>query len=118
MSDSLTLEQCLHDFSVRANAHARVRTLLKDWNRTIVIEPAGTQAMTLSVANQEISAPTAGASEDGEAILLRADEDVLRHIFTGRLNPARAHLDGQLQVFADDRDQVKLDAISLILWGL
>jgi hypothetical protein len=39
-------------------------------------------------------------------------------VFTGALNPVRANLDGELAVFASDRDNVKLDAVCMVLWGM
>jgi len=50
-------------------------------------------------------------------IVIAAEERVLLGIFSGEINPARAHLDGELQAFGSQRDQLVLDAIVLLIWG-
>lgn len=42
----------------------------------------------------------------------------LLNIFTGATNPAQSFLKGDIKVFSNEKDQVKLDAISLVLWGI
>ncbi len=57
----------------------------------------------------EFECPTA-------AIKMKGSQRTLTDIFRGDLNPASEFLDGRLQVTASDKDQVKLDAITLLLW--
>lgn len=112
------LRTCLEDFREKVNRHSRIRTLLKDWKRVVVIEVTDTgETFAFIFSDGEIKDLKCEAVE-GEQILLRSKEATCRDVFSGALNPATAFLNGQLEVFASDRDQVKLDAIALILWGI
>jgi hypothetical protein len=111
------LSQTLEQFKDKVNAHPRLRSLLKDWNRLVRIEALDSEEVFHAhFANTELTRIAPG-SEDLEAeITLSATGDLLCKIFSGRENPASQYLTGSLQVFASDKDQVKLDAITLVLW--
>ena len=63
-----------------------------------------------------MSEPTASATEAPD-VVIASDESVLRGIFTGEVNPARAHLDGILEAQGSQKDQLVLDSIVLLIWG-
>jgi hypothetical protein len=94
-------------------------SLLAGWEPVIVLETQDAdQVVSLTVQAGRIVEVTSGARDAEHKIFVQAEEEVLRQVFSGLLNPARAHLDGTLAVFGTERDKVKLDAISLILWGI
>jgi putative sterol carrier protein len=115
MSD--TLEQALHHFRDLVNAHPRMKTLLKGWDRAAVVatEDAG-ETFTVQFKDCQIVSVQPGITADHAAIKLKGSQRTLTDIFRGDLNPASEFLDGRLQVTASDKDQVKLDAITLLLW--
>jgi len=109
--------RALSRFQAKVNEHPRLRTLLKGWDRDVRVEcddidlRHGVRFRDTLI--QDI------AEDDGDAdvpITMRASHAVLIDVFEGRRNPATLFLDGELQVFASDKDQTKLDAISLLLW--
>ncbi|MEW5754899.1 MAG: hypothetical protein AB1810_01215 [Pseudomonadota bacterium] len=112
------IEQTLKTFQDKVNAHAALRSLLKGWEPTIIVEPTDSpRVFSLPVRNQKIDAVWDRRHADRHEILVRGTGQLLNAVFSGKTNPARAHLDGELAVFGTERDQVKLDAISLVLWG-
>ncbi|TPW09166.1 MAG: hypothetical protein FD130_2634 [Halothiobacillaceae bacterium] len=112
------IEQTLKTFQAKVNAHASLRSLLKGWEPTIIVESTDSQKVfSLPVRNQKIDAVWSHRHDDHHEVLVRGAEALLEAVFSGKTNPARAHLDGLLGVFGSDRDQVKLDSISLVLWG-
>lgn len=115
---SSPVEVSLTRFRDLVNGHPRMKTLLKGWDRTAVVQVEDTgHVFTVEFRGCQIVDLQAGnLARTDEAIILKASERILVDIFTGVLNPASEFLDGRLQVFASDRDQVKLDAISLVLW--
>lgn len=115
MSD--TLEHALRHFRDLVNAHPRMKTLLKGWDRAAVIatEDAG-EAFTVEFKDCQIVSVEPGIKVDNAPIKLKGSTRTLTDIFLGDLNPASEFLDGRLQVTASDKDQVKLDAITLLLW--
>ncbi|MBA2676734.1 hypothetical protein [Ramlibacter sp.] len=110
-------------FKDKANTHPRIASLIKGWEPTIVVEAtdSGTKRYLPVRACRIASVDTGDDTEDGapagHVVHLRAAEAVLAAVFDGRSNPADAFLEGDLEIFASDKDQVKLDAISLVLWG-
>jgi hypothetical protein len=111
---------CLTEFSQSVNAHTRLKTLLKGWEPVIVVNTKDTGCFHhFRVRGSQIVALSEGEPADtGHTVLLRANQSEMAAIFTGRLNPAAAYLKGQLEVYGSTLDQVKLDAICLVLWGL
>jgi len=108
----------LQAFKVKANAHPRIPSLIKGWEPTIVLESSDSgQRRYMRVQSGQIQAIGDEGDANAHTVHLRATDEVLQSVFDGRSNPAEAFLDGALEIFATDKDQVKLDAISLVLWG-
>lgn len=119
MNPSSALMECLQKFRLEVNAHPRIKGILKGWSPEIQFETLdGEAAVHAVVAEQVLGEMRPGAAESEGAILVRATEQDLIEIFSGRKNPARAFLDAELEIFGSDKDRVKLDAISLVLWGV
>ena len=57
------------------------------------------------------------AEPGDEALLLRGGSDVLQAVFSGTRSPLGAYTDGELEVYGNPKDQIKLDVIALVLWG-
>jgi hypothetical protein len=108
----------LSRFQEQVNQHARLRTLLRGWDKQVQIEASDTgQSYRLAFEDARLVAVTERAEGVASDIILRADAGTLHAMFDGTQNPATLFLNGELQVFATDKDQVKLDAIALVLWG-
>jgi hypothetical protein len=111
------LTRALWLFQAKVNEHPRLRTLLKEWDRDIAIECDDVElTQWLRVRGSLVRDVSGTAPDGGVTITMRASHAVLVDVFEGRRSPAQLFLDGDLQVFASDKDQVKLDAISLLLW--
>ena len=114
-----TLERCLVNFVAAANGNDRVKSILRGWNPLIVIHAIDTgRSFHFAVNDLAVSEPVMGEASAPHEVILEAEEELLRKIFTGAMNPVRAHMDGILAAFATDRDNVKLDAICMVLWGM
>lgn len=119
MNTGNPLMAVLEGFRDRVNAHARLPQLLRGWNRSIVVESLDTgHVVTLIVREAKIVEMLDEAREDpAHPITVHGDLEVLCGIFDGSANPAQAVLEGGLAVYGSDTDQVKLDAITLVVWG-
>jgi len=116
---SSSLPECLRTFVQSVNTHPSIGKLLKGWEPLLLIEATdGGQQFNLQVQDSKLGEVGVGAADAPHSILVRGDSAVLRDVFSGALNPAQAYLEGSLEVFGSDRDQIKLDAISLVLWGM
>jgi hypothetical protein len=113
------LEDHLSAFVRDVNAHPSMAKLLKGWEPRLTIETLDAdERFHLRVADCKVHTVAADGAADEHAILIRGEREVLCEVFTGISNPAQAYLEGTLEVFGDDRDHIKLDAICLVLWGI
>jgi hypothetical protein len=112
------LAETLLRFRDKVNADPRLKTMLQGWEPVIVVEMTGSGwQQYLMVKDCCIVEIRADGGPSGHLVHLLAEEAVLNAVFGGALNPTEAFLNGDLQIFANDKDQVKLDVISLMLWG-
>jgi hypothetical protein len=112
------LLETLTNFHERVRTSVPVRKLIARWDRLVEVRtlPEPGRSFFLRSRGGEMLAPSVVA--DGPAdITIAAEEDVLRGIFSGEINPARAHLDGHLQAIGSQKDQLVLDSIVLLIWG-
>jgi hypothetical protein len=113
------LQQTLLAFQKKANEHPRIESLIRDWSPVIIVESTDTDARYfMPVSAGKIVECTASEHASNHTVHLRATESQLTAIFCGESNPAESFLNGELEIYATDKDQVKLDAISLVLWGI
>jgi hypothetical protein len=115
----LPVLEALQRFRLKANASERVRRITATWHPTLFVECTDTGARyRLCIDGGAIAAIDRTYSEpDDAALLIRGDSGVLAAVFGGSIHPLHAYNDGELQVYGSQSDQVKLDAVSLVIWG-
>lgn len=111
-----TLLETLEQFAAKCNHDERLCEMNRDWNRTVAIlaedDPAGywirCEGGKLSVGGGPVT----------EADLeIRASADILQAVFSGLLAPAEPYNAGDLTVRGNQDDLMRLDIITLLLWG-
>jgi hypothetical protein len=113
------LHDCLHAFANSVNTDERLTGLLKGWEPLLAIEATDSGArFAFQISRGQMVPIDASSAETGNPVLIRSNSRTLTRVFGGELNPAQAYLQGALEVVGSDRDQIKLDAISLVLWGM
>ncbi|MDB5339987.1 MAG: hypothetical protein JWN70_5606 [Planctomycetaceae bacterium] len=115
-----SLYDCLAEFQQRFNAHTRVKKLVVNWDRSIVVEATDSASVaTMMIKELHVTEVLSGAHPDtSNPIHLQAGESALIRIFSGDYNPAHALIEGDLAVFSSEKDKVKLEAITMVIWGL
>lgn len=115
-----TLGDCLKHFQHTFNDNARVKKLIKNWERSIIVEATDTEAtLTMVISDLVMTDVRDGAhANEDNPIHLQASQDTLIRIFSGDYNPAHALIDGELAVFSSEKDKVKLEAITMVIWGI
>ncbi|WP_432719541.1 hypothetical protein R0381_000325 [Jeongeupia wiesaeckerbachi] len=111
----------LEDFKLQVNANPHIQRVVKGWSTDIVLEESDTAtAYWMNVAAGQIGQIQQGEIANGNdsPIRIAGDGATLRAVFEGRINGIRANNDGLLEIYGPMHDQVKLDAIALILWGI
>ena len=116
-----TLDHWLGDFRDRFNANGRAAKLTAGWNRRLLVDATDTaRSVVLTVTGTRVTDIRDGTEGTGDTpfVTLSGEERTLIEIFAGRYNPSSAVIDGQLEVYSDARDKVKLEALAMVIWGL
>lgn len=116
-----TLDHWLEDFRDRFNANPRAAKLTAGWDRQLLVDATDSaRAIVLTVAGARITDIRDGppAREEATLVTMSAEQATLIEIFAGRYNPSAALIDGQLEVYSDARDKVKLEALAMVIWGV
>src|SRR4051812_5684400 len=97
-ANELEYEATLHHFQHLFNDNPRVKKLVKNWERTILLTATDTGSQySLIVRAEELAeicnAPVIDRDESDGVVQLQAEESVLKQIFSGKYNPATALLD-------------------------
>jgi putative sterol carrier protein len=107
------LRAALHAFASRCNENERLRQMNRDWSRTIAVQPTEDVPVYLRYDSGEV-ALTDAADPD---LVVEGPKDTLYAIFTGAITPTEPYMDGTLRVRGSQDDMMRLDIISLLIWG-
>jgi hypothetical protein len=112
------VRSALDAFHARAAGSRAVEKLIARWDRLVEVRVLSERARSffLRSAGGRMLPPAIASPAEAD-VVVAADATTLARIFRGEVNPARAHLDGDLQVFGSQRDQLVLDSIVLLIWG-
>jgi hypothetical protein len=107
----------LRQFAAQVNEHPQVIRLMRGWDRFIHVKASDTnESFTVDVNDGKVAAITAGERSGKSSVSIVAAATVLTDVLSGKLNPSQAMLDDGLEVFGQEADVVKLDALTLVLW--
>lgn len=107
----------LGEFAQSCNRNERLRTMNRDWTRTVAIlsDDTGTRHWLASEAGEI----TVGEGDPPRSpdLEVRAPENILRAIFSGEMTPTEPYNAGDLLVRGSQDDLMRLDIITLLVWG-
>ncbi len=106
----------LQDFAQQCNHNERLRKMNRDWSR--LVELLATDTGVTYWLRSDQGQITAGVGEIGGVDLkILAAEDVLRDVFSGVMTPTEPYNAGDLLVKGHQDDLMRLDIITLLIWG-
>lgn len=110
------LQETVSAFAARINDDPRLRKMVADWDRQIALVAVDEDvAAGFSVAGGRVS-PLFEAPEAPD-VLLRSDVATLVGVFRGEMSPTEPYVSGQLTVQGSQEDVLRLDFLSLMIWG-
>jgi hypothetical protein len=116
--ESSALQRAIESFSQRANANEHVRRLTRDWQTPIFVQATDEGGCyRLLRTDGLITGVEPAELPQHETLLLRGRGLLLEDLFSGRTHPLNAYNDGDLEIYGSQQDQIKLDSISLLIWG-
>jgi putative sterol carrier protein len=108
------LREALGEFAGRINQDPKLRKMVADWERAIALEATDGGGAGILVRAGEVTVTDLPDTPD---IRLRASGDILHAVFSGALSPTEPYVDGSLRVEGSQEDVLRLDFLSLMIWG-
>ncbi len=112
----MTMLPIFEDFVRACNENPRLRQMNRDWNRTIVIRTSDNgRCYWLQSENGLIQ--HGEGDRDNADMRIEGSDKVIREVFSGAISPTEPYNAGDLLVKGSQDDLVRLDIITLLIWG-
>jgi putative sterol carrier protein len=110
------LRRVMERFAAQCSANERLRAMNRDWFRTVAIQPRdGAEAVWVRYEGGPVR--VLDAPEGEPDLVVEAPAAILTAVFTGVMPPTEPYLAGDLTVQGSQDDVMRLDIISLLIWG-
>jgi putative sterol carrier protein len=110
------INESLQAFQDSYQANAKLKIMNKDWDRTVWIQANDIESThTLSVKDGILSVQEGNQGEPDLTVI--AASDTLADMFFGDITPTEPYLNGDLKIIGSEDDILRLDIISLLIWG-
>ncbi|SFR12790.1 SCP2 sterol-binding domain-containing protein [Desulfoscipio geothermicus] len=107
----------LQAFGEGYQKNKKLKIMNKDWDRVILIKAADVDSQhTLILKNGELTV-TEGTPAGDPDLVVTADSETLADLFYGDITPTEPYMNGTLVIKGSEDDIVRLDFISLMIWG-
>ncbi|MDA8065501.1 MAG: SCP2 sterol-binding domain-containing protein [Thermaerobacter sp.] len=110
------LVHSLRSFRENCNANLQLKAMNRDWNRVIHVRVTDFTSEHTIVMREGHMEVQEGAPECADMIV-SGPGGVLVDVFGGGVSPTEPYLAGELQVRGSQEDILRLDFISLMIWG-
>ncbi len=116
MATHKEITDSLKAFAEGYNSNKRLQSMNRDWNRVIQVLTTDIEsAHTLELKDGELRFWEGSANKPDLTVL--ADSETLANMFYGDITPAEPYMNGTLRIMGSEDDIVRLDFISLLIWG-
>ena len=112
----MTFMGVLQQFIGECNQDERLREMNRDWTRRIQFISEDSDERHYILCEEGFLSADRGelANPDME---IRATEDILKAVFSGQMTPTEPYNAGDLMVRGHQDDLMRLDIITLLIWG-
>jgi putative sterol carrier protein len=108
--------RALDGFVERFAAEPRLKAMTAGWDRTIEVRADDLpEPYWLRVEGGLLRRADAAPGKPDMA--MSASSDLIRDLFSGRISPTEPYLTGDLRLVASEADVMRLDVITLMVWG-
>ena len=106
----------LKAFTENYSKNERLKVMNRDWDRVVVIRATDVDSLhTLSLHEGMISLRE--GTTDNPDLTVISDSETLADIFYGDITPTEPYNNGTLKIMGSEDDIIRLDFISLMIWG-
>lgn len=117
MTFDLELEKILGEFSEKSNSNEKVQKLIRRWSSSVLVWPSdGESGFLITVESGKITAITGTSDRNAGRVKVVGSNTILSSMFQGKESISHLYMDGVVQTYGSEKDQIVLDAIARILW--
>jgi putative sterol carrier protein len=110
------ITESLKSFADGYNKNERLKVMNRDWNRVVVVKANDIESLhTLTVADGVLSMREGGSGQPDLTVI--SDSETLADMFYGDITPTEPYNNGSLCIMGSEDDIIRLDFISLMIWG-
>lgn len=116
MASHAEITESLRAFVSGYAKNARLKAMNRDWDRVVLVRATDIDSThTLILRAGELSLRE-GPVEPAD-LVVTADSETLADMFYGDITPTEPYMNGTLKIIGSEDDIVRLDFISLMIWG-
>ncbi len=116
MASHEEITRSLQAFTEEYSKNQRLKVMNKDWDRNVLIKANDIESVhTLTLKNGELSLKEGKDAEPD--LIVMSDSEILVDMFYGDITPAEPYMNGSLKIIGSEDDILRLDFISLLIWG-
>lgn len=116
MATHTEITESLKVFQDKYNSNDRLKVMNRDWDRVVVITATDIASLHTLTVKQGLVSLTEGAVEKPDLTVI-SDSETLADIFYGDITPTEPYNNGTLKILGQEDDIIRLDFISLMIWG-
>lgn len=116
MATHTEITESLMVFKDKYNKNERLKVMNKDWDRVVVIKATDIESLHTLTVWEGVVSLNEGTAEKPDLTVI-SDSETLADIFYGDITPTEPYNDGTLKILGQEDDIIRLDFISLMIWG-
>lgn len=116
MATHQDITRSLEIFSEEYAANSQLKVMNRDWDRNVLVLADDIESShTLETRGGELFIKEGKSGQPDLTII--SDSDLLESMFSGDITPTEPYLNGTLRIIGSEDDIIRLDFISLLIWG-
>ena len=116
MATHQEIKDSLLFFLANYQKNERLKIMNQDWDRVINIRANDIVSECSMVLEKGLLEVKEGASQNPD-LTVEANSEILADLFYGDITPTEPYLNGSLKILGSEEDILRLDFISLLIWG-
>ncbi len=110
------IRESLEVFCKGYNGNEKLRVMNKDWDRVVLVKATDVNSEHTLVLKDGVVSLKDGAPSSQEMTVI-SDSETLADLFYGDITPTEPYMDGTLKILGTEEDVLRLDFVSLMIWG-
>ena len=116
MATHQEITESLKVFTENYSKNERLKIMNRDWDRVVVIRATDVDSLHTLTLKEGVISLKEGAA-DSPNLTVISDSETLADIFYGDITPTEPYNNGTLKIMGSEDDIIRLDFISLLIWG-